>query len=159
MARSIPMPPRNRSRPPNRTPHPIPQAAAGLLDDVGGSTGLLLLMVGGLAMAALALGAALLWFRRFPGRDPELAWRGVVGLATRLGAGPQPSQTPYEYTATLSRVVPTAARDLRVVADAKVDASYSDRVAGEAEVRPLRDAYRRARRGLLRLLFRRGGSP
>ena len=90
-------------------------------------------MVGGLVLAALALGAALLWFRRFPGRDPELAWRGVVGLATRLGAGPQPSQTPYEYAATLSRVVPTAARDLRVVADAKVDASYSDRLAEEAD--------------------------
>jgi hypothetical protein len=149
----------NATEEPTETAEPeaSPDAGAGggLGGDSGGGGALLLLGLGGLMAASVALAAAFLWLRRFPGRDPELAWRGIVGLATQLGAGPQPSQTPYEYTATLSRVVPTAARDLRVVADAKVDASYSPRVTGEAAVRPLRDAYRRARRGLLRLVFRR----
>ena len=80
--------------------------------------------------------SGVLWFRRFPGREPELAWRGVTSLATRFGVGPRPSQTPYEYTVSLSKVVPRVASDLRVVADAKVDASLlrepSDRGLGRA---------------------------
>ena len=72
--------------------------------------------------------------------------------------GPRPSQTPYEYTVALSKVVPRVARDLRVVADAKVDSTYSGNAAGGGSVAPLRQAYRRARAGLLRLVFRRRGS-
>ncbi len=105
---------------------------------------------------ALGLGGGLAWFRRFPGREPEVAWRGIVSLATRLGVGPRPSETPYEYTVTLSKVVPGVARDLRVVADAKVDATYSPPTSPRASMATLRAAYRRVRMSMLRLFFRRG---
>ncbi len=108
-----------------------------------------------LGLGMVVGGVGWLWFRRFPGREPELAWRGVTSLATRFGVGPRPSQTPYEYTVSLSKVVPRVASDLRVVADAKVDATYSGSAATEGSVAPLRHAYRRARAGLLRLVFRR----
>jgi transglutaminase-like putative cysteine protease len=118
--------------------------------------GIWLTGLGGLTIVLLALGVAgWLWFRRFPGREPELVWRGVTSLATRLGLGPRPSQTPYEYTVTLSQVVPRVASDLRVVADAKVDATYAPRRSGARSLAQLRRAYRRSRAGLLRLLLRR----
>ncbi len=116
------------------------------------------LVVLGVAAGALLVlgGAGWLWLRRLPGREPEMAWRGVTSLAARLGFGPRPSQTPYEYTVTLSQVVPRVASDLRVVADAKVDATYAEAHRRPSSVASLRGAYRRSRVGLLRLLFRRG---
>ena len=45
--------------------------------------------------------------RRLPEGDDSLAYRGIVSLATRLGYGPHPSQTEYEYAGTLSETIPT----------------------------------------------------
>ena len=124
---------------------------------INGPPGWLLIVGAILGTLMVAGGAGFLWFRRFPGREPELAWRGVTSLAARFGFGPRPSQTPYEYTVALSKVVPRVARDLRIVADAKVDAAYSGQAPGSGSVAPLRNAYRRVRAGLLRLSVRRPG--
>jgi hypothetical protein len=98
---------------------------------------------------------AFLWFRRLPSGGPDGAWRGITGIATRLGRGPMPTQTPYEYSLTLERVVPRVAQDLRTVADAKVAATYGPDRAARGSGAALRAAYARARTGLLALLFRR----
>jgi hypothetical protein len=114
------------------------------------------LVVGGLAASiALASVLALLWFRRLPGGGADRAWRGITGMAARFGRGPTPSQTPYEYSVSLSRVVPRVAKDLRTVADAKVASTYGPEGAGGASVTALRGAYARVRTGLLALVFRR----
>ena len=122
---------------------------------LGNPPGWLLLVGVLLGVLLVAGGVALLWFRRFPGHEPELVWRGVTSLATRLGLGPHPSQTPYEYTVSLSRVVPGVASELRVVADAKVDATYSGSAPPAGSTASLRSAYRRVRAGLLRVMLRR----
>ena len=108
-------------------------------------------MAGLLVLAALTF----LWFRRLPSGGPERAWGGITSIATRFGRGPTVTQTPYEYSVTLSRAVPRVAEDIRTVADAKVAATYGPDHAGPTSVATLRAAYARARTGLLALLFRR----
>lgn len=104
-----------------------------------------------------ALVAAAIWagLRRVPQTEPELAYRGVARLATRLGYGPRPSQTAYEFAAGLGELVPVASGDLRLIATAKVEATYGRRKSGETMRRTIGFAYRRVRLGLLRLLMRR----
>jgi hypothetical protein len=111
-------------------------------------------------MAALILGLAGLallfaYRRRVPTTEPELAYRGVTSLAARLGYGPRPSQTAYEFAAGLGELVPVAQEDLHLIATAKVEATYGRRTAGENLLRRLGLAYRRARLGMLRLIVRR----
>jgi len=105
-----------------------------------------------LVAAALALWAAL---RRIPSTQPELAYSGIARLATRLGYGPRPGQTAYEYAARLGELVPVARPDLELLATAKVEATYGRRQPGSVLLLRIGVAYRRARMGLLRLLFRR----
>ena len=120
-------------------------------------------LVGPLAVIGLlaAIGLFVLAFglRRLPRTEPELAYRGVTRLAARLGYGPRPSQTAYEFADGLGEVVPAVRSELRVVATARVESAYGRReLQGEA-LRALREAYRRVRMGLLRLVFRRPRGP
>jgi hypothetical protein len=112
------------------------------------------ILAGAALLAALGL-IAFLWFRRLPGGGPDRAWHGITSFATRFGRGPAATQTPYEYSVTLERVVPRVAQDLRTVADAKVAATYGPDDAASGSTAALRAAYARARTGLLALLFRR----
>jgi hypothetical protein len=114
---------------------------------------LLLLVAIGVAGSALIL--AIRRLRRIPGRSPALLYRAIVALATRLGYGPRPEQTAYEYTATLSEAVPGVARDLHAVARATVEVTYGRREPGGDMLDALVDSYRRVRRALLGLLVRR----
>jgi transglutaminase-like putative cysteine protease len=139
-------------------PSPEPSIAPGAVapgDPGSAGTTLTLAVVAGLALIA-ALGLiAFLWFRRLPGGGPDHAWRGITSFAARFGRGPTATQTPYEYSMTLERVVPRVAQDLRAVADAKVAATYGRDHAPSGSTAALRAAYARARTGLLALLFRR----
>jgi hypothetical protein len=119
---------------------------------------LLLAAVGGVAWIAWQRGP------RGP-TTPDSAYDGVVRLAARLGFGPRPTQTAYEYAAALGDVLPDIRPELQTVATAKVEVAYGRRTLGEERIRALRASYRRLRVGLLRLVFRRfrrgrrGGSP
>ncbi|MEX2548515.1 MAG: transglutaminaseTgpA domain-containing protein [Chloroflexota bacterium] len=115
--------------------------------------GSLLVVLG--IIAALALLAVWAALRRVPTTEPELAYRGVTRLATRLGYGPRPSQTAYEFAAGLGELVPVASGDLKLIATAKVEATYGRRMPADAMRRTLGMAYRRVRLGLLRLVMRR----
>ena len=73
--------------------------------------------------------------RRLPRAEGGLAYRGIVSLATRLGYGPHPSQTEYEYAGSLSEAIPTCGSDLYLVADARVESAYGQRVLGDGAAR------------------------
>ncbi len=107
------------------------------------------IVAGLIALAVLAI------MRRVPTTEPELAYRGVTKLATRLGYGPRPSQTAYEFAAGLGELVPVAQSDLALIATAKVEATYGRRNPEDKMRKSLGMAYRRVRLGLLRLIVRR----
>ena len=112
-------------------------------------TVLLVLLVGGVAFAA--------WLRGPRGEiSPDHAWRTMSRAASRLGFAPRATQTIYEYAATLGDLVPVAKADLRTIADAKVETSYARVRLGGERLRAVRDATRRLRVSLLRLVLRRG---
>jgi transglutaminase-like putative cysteine protease len=120
---------------------------------------LLLAMAGFVALLALALLLGAFWLRRTPSSQPEIAFSGLTKLAARMGYGPRPSQTPYEYADRLGELVPVAASDVRLIATAKVEATYGRRQPGEGVLASIGVAYRRARLGLLRLLVRKPHVP
>jgi hypothetical protein len=100
--------------------------------------------------------AAVVW-RRGP-RGPvsaEGTYGSVTRLASRLGFAPRPNQTVYEYAGALADALPTVRPELETVARAKVEVAYGGRVLGDDGMRSLREAHRRLRIGLLRLLTRR----
>jgi transglutaminase-like putative cysteine protease len=152
------------------SPSPSPSDAAvpppGSHDPDSGAPGELLglpiwlvaLVSAGLALLFGAV-ALLMGLRRFPGGSPEFAYRGVASLAARFGHGPKPTQTAYEFTSSLSDVVPGVTQDLHVVARARVESVYGRRSPEGEGVTALRSAYQHARVGLLRLVFRRGPRP
>ena len=109
--------------------------------------GLLVLLGAGLLLVAA--------YRRAPLTEPDFAFNSLSRLATRLGYGPRPAQTTYEYADRLGELVPVARGDLRLIATAKVEATYAHRPPGESALRSLASAYRRARIGLLRLILRK----
>jgi transglutaminase-like putative cysteine protease len=114
------------------------------------------ILLGGLAVASLLLVViAIARLRRLPGREPDLLYRGIVALATRAGRGPRPTETAYEFTASLAEAVPGVTRELHAVAHAKVEATYGGQGSAGIGIDALVDAYRRARRALLRLAIRR----
>ncbi|HYH93540.1 MAG TPA: transglutaminase domain-containing protein [Candidatus Saccharimonadales bacterium] len=83
------------------------------------------------------------------------AYGSITRLATRLGFAPRPNQTVYEYAGALAEVLPGARPELETVARAKVEVAYGGRTLGEDRLASLKDAQRRLRVSLLRLLFRR----
>jgi len=122
-------------------------------EDALAGWGLPALIVALAVLGAIVIALAV-WARRRPALEPDLAFRGIVSVATRFGYGRQPTQTPYEYTASLSRVVPSVTVELQTVARAKVESTYAHRIPDDDALRGLRRAYRRARIGLVRLFFR-----
>lgn len=107
-----------------------------------------------MAMGGVLVGAAWL-IRRVPSSEPEIAYSSLSRLASRLGYGPRPSQTVYEYADHLGELVPVASGDLRLIARAKVEATYARRTPEQGSLAMIGLAYRRARIGLLKLLVRR----
>ncbi|MEA2578246.1 MAG: hypothetical protein QOD78_1834 [Chloroflexota bacterium] len=100
--------------------------------------------------------AAVVW-RRGP-RGPvsaEGTYGSVTRLAARFGFAPRPNQTVYEFAGALGDVLPTVRPELETVARAKVEVAYGGQVLSDDRMRALREAHRRLRIGLLRLLARR----
>jgi Transglutaminase-like superfamily/Domain of unknown function (DUF4129) len=153
---------------PSRTPRPrptpeqtsldpsaSPEIVVGPTDSGHGDDGALsALLVGGGMGGLLLVGATVLLFfrlRRLPMGDGGTAYGGIVRLATRLGYGPHPAQTEYEFAATLSETLPAVREDLYVVTSARVEAAYGKRRLDDAGRMALRQAYRRIRSALLRI--------
>ena len=116
---------------------------------------LLPLAIGGGTVLGLLLLALIATLRHIPRTEPELAYRGVTRLATRLGYGPRPAQTAYEFASGLGEVMPLARTDLHLIATAKVEATYGRREQQGTMLRTLGLAYRRVRLGMLRLVLQK----
>jgi hypothetical protein len=143
---------------PDGQPEPSESPAVAVPPAPGGPGGLpdlavliLVLLVGAAAVVVLALAR----LRHLPAPEADRAYRGVVGLATRLGYGPKPTQTVYEYVDTLSEVIPSARKDLTVVGEARVVSAYGGRRGAREGMDALRSAYGRVRLALVGLFFRR----
>ena len=117
--------------------------------------------VGLIAVALVLLIAvgtlAFVVWRRGPRGEvtPDRAYATITRLAGRLGFGPRPTQTVYEYAGLLSEMLPQSRPEIQTVAQAKVEVAYGRQMLGEDRMAALREAHRRLRVGLLRLLFRR----
>ncbi|HSK52029.1 MAG TPA: transglutaminaseTgpA domain-containing protein [Clostridia bacterium] len=176
VARNTPLPPGEpvASAAPNSSAGPLPtlrRPGGELEEDFGaegdalGSTGrpggvesagpliavalLLLLIIGGFALLA--------WQRGPRGEiNPDRAYSTLTRLAGRLGFGPRPTQTVYEYAGELGHVLPQSRPEIQTVADAKVEFAYGRRAFGSERIAALREAQRRLQLGLLRLVLRRG---
>ena len=145
--------PRDGGPDPERTPG----AALGSTTPTNGPGGAGAFIVVALLLLAAVGGVAWVAWQRGPRgpTTPDSAYDGVTRLAARLGFGPRPTQTAYEYAAALGDVLPNIRPELQTVATAKVEVTYGRRTLGEERIRALRASYRRLRVGLLRLLFRR----
>jgi transglutaminase-like putative cysteine protease len=108
-------------------------------------------------LLAAAMGAVVFSaYRRGPREvTADGAWDSVTRMARRLGFGPRPTQTVYEYTSALGEVLPGVRPELEVVARAKVEVAYGHHRLDTERLRALRAATGRLRLGLLRLIVRR----
>ena len=132
---------------------------AGTTSGKGPGAGLLGAVAVLLAVVFSAL-AFVVWRRGPRGQtSPDRAYGTVTRLASRLGYGPRPTQTVYEYAGALGDVLPDAKPALELVARAKVESAYGRAVFDSSRLVALREAERRLRVSLLRLLFRRGRRP
>ncbi|MPZ14036.1 MAG: DUF4129 domain-containing protein, partial [Chloroflexi bacterium] len=115
------------------------------------SLGLVALGVLFTVLVGASLTAGLLWFVGTV-RLPAFArpYGQVVRLATWCGFGPRSSQTPFEYTKDLVRVVPAASEPLAAIADAYVAGTYGGQQFDGGSLGRVRAAGARA----LRMLFR-----
>ncbi len=139
---------------PDETPPPL---AAGTLQDRGPGGRRTLLLGGGLLLLVLvAVVGVILFvrFRRLARADGDVAYRGIVSMATRLGHGPHPAQTEYEYAGSLSETIPTVREDIYLVVGARVESAYAQRSVQDGQRGALRRAYARVRTALLRLSLR-----
>ena len=95
------------------------------------------------------------WRRRsVRGDDPGAVYRSVVGLASRLGYRPTPTQTIFEYTDMLAEAMPAARESLAVVALAQVEVTYGKRHLSTERLAFLAAAHRTVRNSLLGLALR-----
>lgn len=133
------------------------QAAAPVAGNTrgGGPVGPLV-AVGALLLLIVALLAFLAWQRGPRGAtSAESAYGNITRIASRLGFGPRPAQTVYEYAGVLGDLLPTVRPELQTVARAKVESVYAREILGQERLESLRAAQRRLRVGLLRLALRR----
>lgn len=133
---------------------PPPVTAAAAPTSGGPDVPLYAALVVLLVMGGVIMGAAYL-IRRVPSAEPELAYSSLSRLASRLGYGPRPSQTVYEYADRLGELVPVASSDFRLIATAKVEATYARRRPEQGTLAMIALAYRRARLSILKLLVRK----
>jgi Transglutaminase-like superfamily/Domain of unknown function (DUF4129) len=110
-----------------------------------------ILLIGMLALAYAAI-------RRSPNKPmhPDKAWGSMARLAQRLGIGPRPSQTVYEFAGALGDEVPAVRVELTTLARAKVEVAYGHRDLGDDRLKRIAEAYHRLRLALIGLIFRRG---
>jgi hypothetical protein len=132
---------------------------AGVTGSVGsrgrGINGLLIVVA---VLLAVIVGAvAVVVWRRGPRGPitPDYAYGSVVRLATRLGFARRPTQTVYEYAGALADELPMVRPELETVARAKVEVAYGARQLEPDRLAGLRDAHRRLRVNLLRLVTHR----
>ena len=141
---------------PRRTIRDQPDTpAGGPIGPSGASTGGYVII--GLLLLAIMAALVFVAWQRGPRtvQEPDRVYGGIVGLARRLGFGPRPNQTVYEYAGGLGDILPSARPDLHTVAVAKVEVAYGRRTLEPDRLDALRRAQRHLQVVLLALIFRR----
>jgi transglutaminase-like putative cysteine protease len=139
--------------PPQRTPGPN-DGGVNIIDPGGGAGPFiaigLILLVGVVALAIAAV-------RRVPNKPmhPDQAWGAAARLAARVGLGPRPSQTVYEYAGALGDAVPGARVELTTIARAKVEVAYGRADLGGERLKRIAEAYHRLRLAIIGFVLRR----
>jgi transglutaminase-like putative cysteine protease len=149
----------NASLPPIDAPNPGDETdgdEGGLAAGGGGGASSLPFILLAIVVAGILAGLGVRLTLRGPGGEvtPDQAWRGIVGLARRIGFGPRPAQTVYEYAGVLGEAMPTARPELETIARAKVDVAYGRQRLGPDRLSAVREAHRRLRLSLLKLAVR-----
>jgi transglutaminase-like putative cysteine protease len=108
-----------------------------------------------LLVGVIALGVASV--RRVPKKPmhPDQAWGSVARLAARVGLGPRPSQTVYEYAGALGDAVPAARVELTTIARAKVEVAYGKADLGGDRLKKIAEAYHQLRLAIIGVVVRR----
>ena len=92
----------------------------------------------------------ILWVRQYGGlRSPQAAYERMHRLATFLGAPSAPSQTAFEFSRNLSRLIPEASADVDLVSSTFVRQRYGGIVPSAVEELRLIWAWRRIKRAFL----------
>ena len=122
---------------------------------IGPFIAIALVLLIGLGLLAYAIA------RRAPRKPmhPDQAWGSLGRLAARMGLGPRPSQTVYEYAGALGDAVPEARLELTTIARAKVEVAYGRADLGSDRMKRIAEAYQRLRFALFGVLLRRGLRP
>jgi hypothetical protein len=87
---------------------------------------------------------------------PDKAWGSLANLARRVGLGPRPSQTVYEYAGALGDAVPAARFELTTIARGKVEVAYGKRALEPDRLRRIAEAYHRLRFAIIAVAVQRG---
>jgi transglutaminase-like putative cysteine protease len=134
----------------------VPGGGSGVPFVPGGNSSAAFIVVALLLAVVVGALAFVVW-RRGPRGEvtPDRAYASLTKLASRFGFAPKANQTVYEYAGALSEVLPQSRPEIQTVAQAKVEVAYGRRMLGEERAAALREASRRLRVGLLRLVFRR----
>jgi transglutaminase-like putative cysteine protease len=128
----------------------------GPLPNRGGPPAGLFIAIAVLLAVVVGSLAAVAWRRGPRGpMSPDDVYGSVARLAARLGFGPRPTQTVYEYAGALADELPMVRPELETVARAKVEVAYGGRTLADDRLASLRHAHRRVRVQLLRLVTRR----
>ena len=133
-----------------------PPTTGGGRTSTGGGIGPFIAITVILVIGVLALAYAAI--RRTPTKPmhPDKAWGSLGRLAARLGLGPRPSQTVYEYAGVLGDEVPAVRAEVTTLARAKVEVAYGHRDLGADRLKRIAEAYHRLRLALIGLILRRG---
>jgi transglutaminase-like putative cysteine protease len=114
------------------------------------------IVVGLLLLIVVATTAFLAWQRGPRGAtNVDGAYGTVIRIASRLGFGPRPAETVYEYAGALGDVLPDSRPELQTVARAKVESAYGRQIMSDERLVGIQAAQRRLRVSLLRLALRR----
>ena len=109
----------------------------------GGALFALFLLIGAVLMR-------ILWVRQYGGlQSPQAAYERMHRLATFLGAPSAPSQTAFEFSRSLSRLIPEASADVDLVSNTFVRQRYGGIMPSAMEELRLIWAWRRIKRALL----------
>jgi transglutaminase-like putative cysteine protease len=124
-------------------PRALPFRYFGTPLGMGGALFALFLMVGALLMRVL-------WMRQYGGLDSgQTAYERVYRLATFLGFPTPPSQTAFEFSSSLSMLIPEASEDVDLVSNSYVRQRYGGVGPTAMEELRLIWAWRRIKRTLM----------
>ena len=124
-------------------PRALPKRYFGTPLGTGGALFVLFLVIGIVALR-------ILWIRQYGIlRSPNLAYERMHSLATFLGAPSNPSETAFEFSRNLSRLIPNVDTDVTLVSNTFVRQRYGAIRPSSVDELRLIWAWRRIKRALL----------